>query len=228
MTEDRTKTGATGAEPERKGERTRRRIMEAARRKFAEVGYERATIRAIAAEAHVDKASVIQYFGTKQELFREAVSWHVPIEELTTPDPARTVDNYLRAMLSSWAADPDSPMAVLLRTSMTSEEAAELLRRHVTKETVERVAANVDAPDARLRAALSGAMMFGIATQRYLLRMPDLAEADLDDVLRLAAPLFRTLIAPGSGPGSEPRTEPGAEPGSEPGTEPRSDPGTGS
>ncbi|MEV4341726.1 TetR family transcriptional regulator [Streptomyces sp. NPDC049590] len=202
---------ATDAEPERKGQRTRRRIMEAARRKFAEVGYERATIRAIAAEAGVDKASVIQYYGTKRALFREAVRWHVPIEELTTPDPARTVDNYLRAMLGSWAADPDSPMAVLLRTSMTSEEAAELLRRHVTEETVERVAAGIDAPDARLRAALSGAMMFGIATQRYLLRMPDLAEARLDDVLRLAAPLFRTLIAPepeaGPGPGTPAASE---------------------
>ncbi|MEU8027622.1 TetR family transcriptional regulator [Streptomyces sp. NPDC049099] len=186
-----------GEPRERKGERTRRRITEAARRKFAEVGYERATIRAIAAEADVDKSSVIQYFGTKQELFREAVSWHMPIEELTVADdPARTVDNYLRAMMSSWAADQDSPMAVLLRASMTSEEAAELLRHHVTAEVVDRVTEAVDAPDARLRAALSGAMMFGIATQRYLLRMPDLAAADLEDVLRIAAPLFRSLIAP--------------------------------
>ncbi|GAB2980764.1 hypothetical protein GCM10023080_053450 [Streptomyces pseudoechinosporeus] len=43
-------------------------------------------------------------------------------------------------------------MAVLLRASMTSEEAADLLRRHVTSGSVEPVAATVDAPDARLRA----------------------------------------------------------------------------
>jgi AcrR family transcriptional regulator len=45
---------------ERKGERTRRRILEAARRVFADLGYERATIRGIAAAADVDKSSVIQ------------------------------------------------------------------------------------------------------------------------------------------------------------------------
>ncbi|MEV6567928.1 TetR family transcriptional regulator [Streptomyces kronopolitis] len=194
-------TGADGpcAEavlPERKGERTRRRILAAARRRFAEVGYERATIRAIAAEAEVDKSSVIQYFGSKQELFREAVRWHLPHDALTTGDPGQVVENRLRGMLDHWAADQDTPMAVLLRTSMTSEEAAELLRRHVTTEVTDHLAAAIDGPDARLRAALFGAIMMGIASQRHLLHLPDLAEADVEDIVRLAAPLLRGLIAP--------------------------------
>jgi AcrR family transcriptional regulator len=180
----------------RKGERTRRRILEAARRKFAEVGYERATIRAIAAEADVDKSSVIQYFGSKDGLFREAVHWDIPIAELTTDDPAQTVENYVRGMLGAWAADPDSPMAVLLRASMTSEDAAELLRSHVTAQGVDPVAAMVESPDARLRAALCSAMLMGIASQRYLLRMPDMAAADTEDILRIVVPVFRGLIAP--------------------------------
>jgi AcrR family transcriptional regulator len=187
---------AETALPERKGERTRRRILAAARRRFAEVGYERATIRAIAAEAGVDKSSVMQYFGSKQELFREAVRWHIPHDELTTDDPGQMVENHLRTMLGNWAADRDSPMAVLLRTSMTSEEAAELLRRHVTAEVTDHLAATIDGPDARLRAALFGAMMMGIASQRHLLHLPDLAEADVEDIVRLAAPLLRGLISP--------------------------------
>lgn len=180
----------------RKGERTRLRILAAARRKFAEVGYERATIRAIAAEAEVDKSSVIQYFGTKDGLFREAVRWDIPVAELTADDPAETVENLVRGMLGAWAADPDSPMAVLVRASMTSEEAAELLRGHITAQAVDPVAAMVDSPDARLRAALCGAMMMGVASQRYLLRMPDLAAADTEDILRLVVPVLRGLIDP--------------------------------
>ncbi|MGW1786673.1 TetR/AcrR family transcriptional regulator [Streptomyces sp. NPDC002143] len=187
----------TEADCPRKGERTRQRILEAARRKFAEVGYERATIRAIAAEAEVDKSSVIQYFGSKDSLFREAVRWDIPVAELTTDDPAETVENLVRGMLGAWAADPDSPMAVLVRASMTSEEAAELLRGHITAQAVEPVAAMVDSPDARLRAALCGAMMMGVASQRYLLRMPDLATADTEDILRLLVPVLRGLIDPG-------------------------------
>ncbi|GAB2980769.1 hypothetical protein GCM10023080_053460 [Streptomyces pseudoechinosporeus] len=54
-------------------------------------------------------ASVIQYFGTKQGLFREAVHWQIPIGELTTDDPARTVENCLRAMFGAWSEDPNSP-----------------------------------------------------------------------------------------------------------------------
>ncbi|MGK5639744.1 TetR family transcriptional regulator [Streptomyces sp. URMC 126] len=195
--EDRPDDGPEGTgRPERKGERTRRRILQAARGQFARLGYERATIRGIAAAAEVDKSSVINYFGTKQALFREAVHFSIPIDELTTDDPSRTVENYLRGMLGTWAADPDSPMAVLMRASMTSDEAAELLRRHVTAEAVDQVAANMDAPDARLRAGLFAAIMMGIATQRYVLCLPDVAEADLEDVLRIATPVVRSLIAP--------------------------------
>lgn len=181
---------------ERKGQRTRRRIMAAARRVFADVGYERATIRAIAAAAGVDKSSVIQYFGTKQDLFREAVHWDIPVDELVADDAAETASNFARGMLQAWAADPDSPMAVLLRASMTSEDAAELLRTHITAQAIDAVAALIDAPDARLRAALAGAMLMGVASQRYLLRMPDLHDADTDDILRLLTPLLQSLFDP--------------------------------
>jgi AcrR family transcriptional regulator len=182
---------------ERKGERTRRRILEAARRVFGRAGYDRATIRAIAAEAHVDKSSVIQYFGTKQQLFREAVDFRMEVDALTVGgDPAASAENYLRAMLERWAADPDSPMAVLLRTSLTSEEAAELMRTHVTAESIDHIAPRLEGEDTRLRAALAGAAMFGITVHRHLLRTPDLANAPLEDILRLATPLIRAMLAP--------------------------------
>ncbi|MBE1583914.1 TetR family transcriptional regulator [Nonomuraea angiospora] len=180
---------------ERKGERTRRRILEAGRRVFGEVGYDRATIRAIAAEARVDKSSVIQYFGTKEQLFREALDLRINVDALTVDgDPAASAENYLRAMLERWAAAPDSPMAVLLRTSLTSDEAADLLRRHITAEAIDRIAFHLEGPDPRLRAALAGAVMFGITFHRHLLRTPDLAGAPLDDVLRLAVPLIHELL----------------------------------
>ncbi|GAA2430763.1 hypothetical protein GCM10010191_50490 [Actinomadura vinacea] len=169
---------------ERKGERTRRRILEAGRRVFGKVGYDRATIRAIAAEAQVDKSSVIQYFGTKERLFREALDFRIDVDALTVDgDPAASAESYLRAMLERWAPAPDSPMAVLLRT-------------HMTTEAIDRVAFRLEGPDPRLRAALAGAVMFGITFHRHLLRTPDLAGAPLDDVMRLAVPLVRELLAP--------------------------------
>ncbi len=184
---------------ERKGLRTRNRILQAARSVFAGVGFERATIRAIAAAAGVDKSSVIQHFGTKQALFLEAVHWEIPVANIIADDPPTTTDNLVRGMLDAWAADPNSPMAVLLRTSMTSEDAAELLRTRITAQYVATMAATIDAPDARLRAALTGAMLMGIVSQRHILKMPDLEDADIEGILRLITPLVSTLLYPNSG-----------------------------
>lgn len=183
-----------GDEAERKGQRTRRRILETARRVFAEVGYERATIRGIAAAAEVDKSSINKYFGTKQGLFREAVHWDIPVAQHTSDDAADTATRLAQAMLEAWAADPNSPMAVLLRTSMTSDEAAEMLRVRITSQAIEPVSAIIDAPDARLRAALAGAMLMGIASQKYILKMPDLRDADVEDIVGLVAPLLAMLM----------------------------------
>jgi AcrR family transcriptional regulator len=51
---------------------TRADILSAARRRFATEGYDRTTLRAIAADVGVDAALVIRYFGSKQNLFAAA------------------------------------------------------------------------------------------------------------------------------------------------------------
>lgn len=48
----------------------------------------------------------------------------------------------------------------------------------------QRAAHRLAGPDTRLRVALACAVMFGIDSHRQLLCLPDLAEADLDDLLR--------------------------------------------
>jgi len=57
---------------------TRDGILAAARASFAELGYDRATIRGIAAKAQVDPALVLHYFGSKEQLFGAALQ--VPVE----------------------------------------------------------------------------------------------------------------------------------------------------
>lgn len=179
---------------ETKGQRTRRRILDAARRVFGDVGYDRATIRAIAAAARVDKSSINQYFGTKAELFAEAVRWQIPFDRLAGATAQETVENHLRGMLTAWAVDPYSPMAVLIRTSMTSTEAADIFRDHITNQVIPALASSMDANDARQRAALVTAVLMGVAGQRYLLAMPDLVELDVETIVRLTAPALRALV----------------------------------
>ena len=63
----------TGRRPGETG--TREAILVASRRLFAERGYEGATLRAIAAEAGVDAALVVHFFGSKAGLLVEAIQW---------------------------------------------------------------------------------------------------------------------------------------------------------
>ncbi|MGH3560346.1 MAG: TetR family transcriptional regulator [Mycobacterium sp.] len=169
--------------------------MAAARGVFADVGYERATIRAIAAAAGADKSSVSQYFGSKQNLFSEAVHWTVPVDRLVGATPGQTADNLMAGMLAAWGRDLNSPMAILVRASMTSEDAAAILRDHVSDHIVGSIAETLgDDPDARLRAALLSAVMMGIASSRFLLQMPDLRDVDDAEILRLLSPALHTLV----------------------------------
>lgn len=52
----------------------RRSILDAAAPVFAEAGYERASIEAIAAAAGVSKPTIYSYFGGKEQLFRESLA----------------------------------------------------------------------------------------------------------------------------------------------------------
>lgn len=58
---------------ETKGERTRRRLLELAVRRFAEDGFRRTSVSAIAREAGVSQAAVYAYFASKEALFEAAV-----------------------------------------------------------------------------------------------------------------------------------------------------------
>jgi TetR/AcrR family transcriptional regulator, mexJK operon transcriptional repressor len=51
----------------------RRAVLDAAAEVFGTVGYERASIDAIAAQAGVSKPTIYSYFGTKEQLFRESI-----------------------------------------------------------------------------------------------------------------------------------------------------------
>src|SRR6201996_7261843 len=57
----------------RDAEATRAAILEAAKGQFARLGYDRAALRDIAAEAGADVSLIKRYFGGKEALFTEAL-----------------------------------------------------------------------------------------------------------------------------------------------------------
>ncbi|WP_152362060.1 TetR/AcrR family transcriptional regulator [Microlunatus speluncae] len=64
----------TAAAPGTRGATKRQAILDAAAELFAEDGYERASIDAIAGRAGVSKPTVYSHFGNKERLFRESLA----------------------------------------------------------------------------------------------------------------------------------------------------------
>ena len=65
-----------------KSDRTRAAILAAARELFAAQGYERTTVRDVAAKAEIDPAMVIRYFGSKDGLFARAAVFDLRLPDL--------------------------------------------------------------------------------------------------------------------------------------------------
>ena len=86
-----------------KSDRTRNAILEAARLLFSTRGYDGATIRDVAAEAAIDPAMVIRYFGSKEELFIRAAAIDIRLPALDSLPREEVGEQLVRGFLESTA-----------------------------------------------------------------------------------------------------------------------------
>jgi AcrR family transcriptional regulator len=187
----------TGRRPGVSG--TREAILDAARRAFAEQGYQRATIRGVADLAGVDPALVHHYFGTKQELFVAAVRLPVnPVEQLTAvlaAEPDEVGRRLVETFLSIWDhAAGQSPLLALIRSAVADKDAAAMLREFITEEVLGPIARRLGSPDAQLRATLVGSQLIGLAMARYIIRVEPLASAPSAQVAAVVGPTVQRYL----------------------------------
>jgi AcrR family transcriptional regulator len=147
------------ARPRRSGRRggdsgTREAILAAARSRFGDYGYDGATIRGIAADAGVDAALVHHFFGTKERLFAAAMRLPVNPGDLLTAalapgarEPGQGLGEHLvRTVLGAWeVTEMRSTFLGLLRSAVTSEQAAGMMREFATEAILSRIAGAVQA-----------------------------------------------------------------------------------
>lgn len=183
-------TERSGSRP-RNAAQTRADILAAARRRFASEGYERTTLRAIAADVGVDAALVIRYFGNKQDLFATATDFAIDLPDLSEADPDDIPDMLLPRYFAVW--EEDHTFLALLRAAMTSRVAADTLNR--TLATHVAPALRAATPDHHLeRIALTDAFVIGLATTRSVLANPPVANLSREELSRWAAPVIRHLL----------------------------------
>lgn len=175
----------------RNADSTRSDILAAARQRFGSDGYERTTLRAVAADVGVDAALVIRYFGSKQELFAAAADFTLNFPDLTEIDADDIPDVLLQRFFAIWEQDPT--FVALLRAAMTSPEAADTMRRVFATQVAPALV--TIAPDHPAeRAGLMGAFVIGLATTRYVLANPAVAGLSHEELLGWLRPVIRQLL----------------------------------
>ena len=175
----------------RNADRTRADLLAAARRRFGAEGYERTTIRAIAADAGVDAALVSRYFGGKQELFAAVADLRLDLPDLTGVPPGQLGRVLLDRFFAVW--EDDDTFLALLRVAMTNDGVTQTLRQVFATQVAPALSAAV--PDhPHERAGLVGAFIIGLAATRYALSVPNLAGLDRDQLTAWAAPVLEQIL----------------------------------
>ena len=181
--------------------RTEARILDAATQIFFAVGYERTTIRAVAAAAAVDAGLVMHYFVSKQELFRRVID-AAPVPAISQA-PGQAAEQLLASLADRLANEPTASLT-LVRSMLTNPEAASAASDGMARYQ-EQIAAVIPADDASLRAAIINAIIVGVLLSRHLIKSDELATADPAQVIGLLRPCVTSLAAE---PPSAPRSVP--------------------
>ncbi len=134
----------TKATPKPKGEATRAAILEAALRLFRTEGYDKTTMRAIAAEAGVSLGNAYYYFASKEHLVQGFYD-RIAIEQVTALlprlDGETSLERRMMIFIETWvevcqpyaemsgkffkfAAEPGSPLSPFSQDSTPARQAA--------------------------------------------------------------------------------------------------------
>jgi AcrR family transcriptional regulator len=184
---------------------TREAILNAARARFAEHGYDGATIRGIAASAGVDPALVHHFYGSKERLFAAAMRLPVvPSEVLAAAfaeadrrgDQFSPGEQLVRTALTVWESSEVLGIFIgLLRSALTSDAAASMLREFLTDAIIGPIAAltrarhpAADPADAAYRASAAASQMVGLALTRHVIQLGPITEASIADLAATVGP----------------------------------------
>ncbi len=179
---------------------TRSSILEAARNTFAEKGFDKASIRAIAAGADVDPALVHHYFGTKEKLFLAALNAPINPGELIPQalqgPPEQAGERLVRMALSVWDSPAGVAALAVFRSALSNEWSARLLREFVVTQVLRRAVGEfvTDPAEASVRAGLVATQIGGLILMRYVLKVEPMASADPDAVAAAIGPNVQRFL----------------------------------
>ncbi|WP_019932858.1 TetR/AcrR family transcriptional regulator [Nocardia sp. BMG111209] len=190
--------GGTPHKRPRNAAATREAILRSAVIAFTKHGYDGVGVREIAQSAGVTAMLVNRYFGSKEQLFAEAVDTAFA-PRTVLPDHVATLSQGIATRLVERTA-PESehldPFLLMLR-SAANPKAAEIVRAGIEKHAARYLSDQLEGPDADERAMLAHSLIAGFWLMRKMIGSTALVHADPDDLTRrLRAMLDVVVTAP--------------------------------
>lgn len=141
---------ASSAQPKRRdAPATRARILDAAQRAFAEIGYSQAGIREIAAMAGTSSTLLIRYFGSKAGLFEAALGEAMRSDVIFSIERSR-LGTHLAEMFTRPEVEIRPPAMIALAAG--DPQAREITARVAEELAIRPLAEWLGGPDAHARA----------------------------------------------------------------------------
>jgi AcrR family transcriptional regulator len=167
-----------GGKRARQRSETKARIAEAATTRFAMLGFDRTSIRDVAADAGVDPKLVMHYFGSKDGLYALAVQPSADSQAEPVGDDA--VEAALASLMAK-IGDPEQRTIAQMRSMLTHPDSSQAAQEAFESQA-SALAGSMDGNDAELRASLMLAANLGVAMARQILGVSSLAEASVADI----------------------------------------------
>jgi len=193
--------------PRRRGPRGARgdvaaKIIDAARKRFAEDGFAATALTTVARDAGVDNKLVHYYFSSKEELFEATLT--VPedflataVEATTSPLPDRG-EAIVRNLLRAWD-DPQLRLTFrsILLMAAHEEVAMVRVREYFEDRLLVAIEDGLSDEDRRLRVGLISSQLIGLAFSRFVFRLQQVAAIDDDTIVSMVgATVQRYLTGP--------------------------------
>ena len=178
---------------------TREAILQAARRQFAELGYDRTSMRQVALEAGVDPTLVSHFHGTKQDLFLAVVELPFRPAEilpgLLAGDPAQAGARLARFAIGAFESEEArSRLVGLIRAAASEPAAARVVRELITREVLTPLAQGIGSDDAAYRGALVMSQIVGLVMARFIVGVEPLASRPPADLVLAIAPTLQHYL----------------------------------
>ncbi|MDN5856624.1 MAG: TetR family transcriptional regulator [Actinomycetia bacterium] len=181
--------------------RVRAAILDAAYRRFNAVGYQGATIRAIARDAGVDPAMIGYYFGSKHALLGEVIRLRSDPASILTGSidlPLREIPAHvLPKVLAAWEEPVERP-ALLIHIG-SDPALGRVLKEFIEAELLSPLtrrlrAEGIGKRDAERRAGAFATQLVGVVFARYIVEVGPVAELAADDLVEIMAPSLASTL----------------------------------